>query len=100
MIKTTFSQHPDVVLLFISALLDYIDVLESFYGLLFPFMPSLNILACCECHESVLLELNHLCSEQVPLVCEPVVIRFEIASQINLGLSGAIIVFNQVAQML
>jgi hypothetical protein len=98
-IKADFSQHPYTTFFFISALLDCIDVFKSLYSLLFPFMPSLQILACCECHESVFLELGYLCSEHVPLMYEPVVSRFELASQTNHGLSGALIVFNHMMKM-
>jgi hypothetical protein len=80
MIKTTFSQHLDVVFFFLSTLLDCIDVFEYFYGFLRPFMLSLHILESCECHESVFLEIDYLRREKVSLVCEPIVSHFKLDS--------------------
>jgi hypothetical protein len=76
-------------------MLDCINVFDSLYSLLFPFIPLFHILAHHECHESVFLELSYLHRKKVSLVCELVVSLFELASQVYHGLSGALIVFSR-----
>jgi hypothetical protein len=62
-IKTTFLQHPNVMLFFILAWLDCTNVVEFLYGLLCFIVPPLHIFARRKCHVCVFLEINYSCSK-------------------------------------
>jgi hypothetical protein len=76
-INTTLAQYPDVVFffilavfLFILALLDFTNVVNSIHSMLHLLIPPLHILSCNKRHESIFLELGYLRSEKVTLFFE------------------------------
>jgi hypothetical protein len=96
-VDTTFSYQPNVMIFLFSTLLDCLNVFESLYFFLGLFMPPLHLFACHECHESILLDLNYILYQQVPLLLELIINSIELTLQIHGGLCGALIVFDNIS---